>query len=133
MIDSTTGLRKLLEALYLKTIAGNISWSYLQTIDLLETPLGQGYIQIAQETDEDGDYYTFIRILNEAKQVVENIYGGTLGTNNKPVNTAHKTYWELITDLRSVALRAAVGADAVLASMIQTLGAEDLDLDEVPF
>lgn len=133
MNDSTTPLRKLIEALYLRTLDRKIPWVFLQAADTCEAPLGEGYVQVVKEADDDGDYYSYVRLLNKDKQVVENIYGGTLGQNNRPANTGHKDYWELMNDLRSIAQRAAVGADTVVNSMLKTLDADDIDLNDVPF
>tara|TARA_R110000787_G_C13271604_1_gene431545 strand:+ start:318 stop:725 length:408 start_codon:yes stop_codon:yes gene_type:complete len=135
MIDSKTQIRRLVESLYIRTLEGKISWSYDASSDSCECEVGEGYIQILQESDDNGDYYTFIRVLNNQKQVIENIYGGSVGSNTKPFNTPHKDYWELMVDLRAMAQRSAIGGDAVLASMLAQLNADKIAMeeDEIPF
>lgn len=132
MIDTKADLRRLVEGLYQATAKGHVSWRYDASSDLCETQVGDGYIQIVREADEDGDYYSYIKVLNSEKQVIDNIYGGSLGFH-KPVNTEHKDYWALMSDLRESAERQALGADKVISSILTELGATELNVDDVPF
>jgi hypothetical protein len=131
--DSTTPLRKLVEALYIKTIGQELVWSYNSATDSCEASVGAGYVSVIQETDEDGDYYSYLQIKNSQSEVVDSIYGGTLGKSS-PFNTGHHNYWELIKDLRAQAYRSAMGSDKVVSSMLVALNASSLKLDdEIPF
>jgi len=126
-------IRRLLEGLYLKTVSGDISWSYDSAEDKCEAQIGSGYIQVLGDTDEDGDYFNYVRILNSNKVVSDNIYGGTPGRSAIPSNTGHSNYWELIRDLKSAAQRSALGSQEVLLSMISALDADKLDVHDLPF
>ena len=129
MSDQISSLRKLIEALYIKTIAKNVSWEYFEAIDVCETGLGKGYVQTAGETDEDGDYYPVVKILNSEKQVIDTIHAGIF-QDAKPVNTGQANYWELIRDLKGAAERSAKGADEVIASILSELGTDDISLEK---
>lgn len=133
MTHATILQRRLLEGLYIKTIEGNISWSYDQSADSCQANFGLGYVEVLSETDEDGDYFNYVRILNLKMELIENIYGGTVGHSIKPVNTSHSNYWELIRDLMSTAKRSATGADEVMQSILIELEATNLRMDDVPF
>ncbi|RVT42110.1 hypothetical protein [Sphingobium algorifonticola] len=134
MTDPTKRLRQLIEAIYLKTVAGEITWAFNPTSDACETDLGAGSIEVVQESDDDGNYYSYVKIRNSEQEVVENIYGGTLGKGARPFNTGHKNYWELLSDLRAQSYRSAMGADKIVASMLTQLDATDLIIDDdVPF
>lgn len=138
MTDSSSDLRELVEVLYIRTADRKVPWRYDETSDTCEVTLGKGYVQVLGETDEDGDYFNYIRLLNSDKAVIEDIYGGTLAGSASPVKspmrTGHQSYWELIRDLKSRAQRIAIGADEVLVSMLGELRAGASDLDEdVPF
>jgi hypothetical protein len=132
MNDTTSDLRRLVEGLYLRTLAKKIDWTYNQSTDSCEASLGDGYVQIVRETDEDGDYYSYIKILNSLKQVIDNIYGGTLG-QEPPANTPQNDYWTLMGQLREAAERQALGADKVISSILTELEATDLSLQKPPF
>lgn len=133
MTDATKPLRKLLEAIYLQTVSQKLTWSYNPSNDSCTAELTPGSIEIVQEADEDGDYYSYVQIRNSQNEVVDTIYGGTLG-RNKPYNTGHKDYWELMKDLRSQAYRSAMGSDKIVSGMLLELNADDLPLeDDVPF
>jgi len=131
MNDSTTDLRRLVEGLYLKTLSKSVSWTYDQSTDACEAHLGNGYVQVVGETNSEGDYYCYIKVLNKEKQVVDSIYGGSLG-ESAPTNTGHKDYWKLIADLKSSAERSALGADEIISSILSELGIDSLDVD-LPF
>ncbi|WP_447758662.1 hypothetical protein [Sphingopyxis fribergensis] len=135
MNDLTANMRRLIEALYIKSINQEISWSFFHGADLCEAEFGEGFVQTIEEANEDGDYYCYARILNSDKEVIDNIYGGTLGNKNKPYNTDHKSYFELLRDLHTVAKRNALGADRLISSLLSALGAENLPVsdDDVPF
>lgn len=131
-------LRRLVEAIYQNSISGSINWSYNEPADICEAELGKGFIQVLTDTDEDGDYYNYIRILNSDKQVVDTIYGGTLGSlgSTAAPSTGHANYWQMIADLKSVAHRSAVGANDVINSMLTAMNAHDNLLsedDNIPF
>ena len=132
MTNAKDDLRRLVEGLYLGTLNGKVKWTYDSASDLCESKLGDGYVQTVRETDNDGDYFSYVKVLNASKQVIDNIYGGTL-SNGDPVNTSHKNYWTLMGDLREVAERQALGADKVISSILDDLGAKNLSLDDVPF
>lgn len=135
MSDATVNMRKLIEALYIRSASQDISWSFFPGSDLCETDLGEGFVQTIEEADEDGNYYCYVRILNSEKEVIDNIYGGTLGIKNKPYNTDHKNYFELLRDLHVTAKRNAVGADKLVSSILGALNAENLSIsdDDAPF
>jgi len=93
-------------------------------------------VQVVGETDDAGDYYSFIKLLNYNKQVIDSIYGGSYGLkDHKPSNTGHPDYWKLIVDLKQAAERSALGADKVIETMLLRLNSDNLKLDddEVPF
>lgn len=133
MTDAAAPLRSLVEAIYRKTASGELDWTFDQEADVCETDIGQGYFQVCSDVDDDGDYYYYLKILNGRKQVIDTLYGGAFGST--PPTTGHANYWTLIRDLRTLAHRRAVGADAVVQSMLDALGAAPAsDLDEdVPF
>ncbi|TMJ17159.1 MAG: hypothetical protein E6G94_02315 [Alphaproteobacteria bacterium] len=136
MTTYTEQLRKLLEGLYLRTIEKSINWTYDESSDSCESRLGDGYVQVVGETDDAGDYYSFIKLLNYNKQVIDSIYGGSYGLkDHKPSNTGHPDYWKLIVDLKQAAERSALGADKVIETMLLRLNSDNLKLDddEVPF
>lgn len=132
MNNAKDDLRRLVEGLYLGTINGKVKWSYDSAGDLCEAKLGDGYIQVVRETDEDGDYFSYVKVLNSDKQVIDNIYGGTLG-GNEPSNTGHANYWQLMKELREVAERQALGADQVISSILKQINADDLPINDIPF
>lgn len=133
MTDATKPLRQLLEAVYLKTMSQELNWTYNPSNDSCMAELVPGSIEIVQEADEDGDYYSYVQIRNFQNEVVDTIYGGTLG-RNKPFNTGHKDYWELMKDLRSQAYRSAMGSDKIVSGMLNELNAANLPLeDDLPF
>lgn len=135
MTDPTKMLRKLIEAIYLKTVAQELTWTFDPSTDACESDLGAGSIEVVQETDPEGDYFSYVKIKNSEREVVETIYGGTLGKGTKPYNTGHKDYWELLSDLRAQSYRSAMGADKIVGSMLIQLDAENLvvDDDDLPF
>lgn len=134
MTDETSQQRKLLESLYLRTLDRKITWRYDSTEDSCESSVGQGYVQISQEVDEDGDLFPVVKLLNGKKEVIDRITGGFGLYAEKPFNTPHKDYWDLIRELKIKAERAAKGADIVIQSILHELGAERLDLgDDIPF
>ncbi|WP_294190318.1 hypothetical protein [uncultured Sphingomonas sp.] len=135
MTDATKPLRQLIEAVYLKTVSQELNWSFNPADDSCTAQLGPGAVEIVQETDEDGDYYSYAQIRNSQNEVVDTIYGGSLGRGSKPFNTGHKDYWELLRDLRSQAYRSAMGTDKIVSGMLAELNAVSLPLDEddVPF
>ena len=124
--------RRLLEGLFIGTSNGSVSWSYDSSENLCEAKIGQGYVQVVRETDPDGDYYSYVKVLDKEKQVVDTIYGGSVGTS-LPVHTAHKDYWQLMNELQELAGRQALGADKLIHDMLKDLGFDKLSLDEVPF
>lgn len=130
MTDATKPLRQLLEAVYLKTVSQGLLWAYNPSNDSCTAELGPGVVEIVQEADEDGDYYSYVQIRNSQNEVVDTIYGGTVGRGAKPFNTGHKDYWELIKDLRSQAYRSAMGSDKIVSGMLMELKADNLPLDE---
>lgn len=133
MTDISTTFRKLLEGLYIKTNQQVVIWNFNQSESLCESSIGDGYVQVFQEADEDGDYYNYVRVLNGDRDVVDTIYGGALGRGASPANTGHADYWDLMRDLYSAARRSALGADKVIGSMVKALGADDLDMSDIPF
>lgn len=137
MSQYTDQLRKLLEGLYLRTMDQQIDWSYDEATDSCEASIGDGYVQVSGETDDDGDYINLVKLLNSSKQVINRIYGGSYGLGDfSPFNTGHKNYWILISELKTAAEKSALGADKVLASMLDRLNSNRLPLsadDDVPF
>lgn len=136
-MNYTEQLRRLLEGLYIKTMSKEVNWSYDEANDLSEASIGNGYVQIVGETDEDGDFIIVVKILSESKQVIDRVYGGSYGLGGfQPYNTGHNDYWHLIRELKASAQRAALGADVVIDSILERLGSKALPLtpeDEVPF
>lgn len=100
---------------------------------LCEAHIGAAYVQVLEEANEDGDYYSYVRVLNNVRDIVDTIYGGSLGKNAIPVNTAHPTYWQLLRDLYSSAKRSALGADKIVDDIIGNLGVKDLSVSDSPF
>lgn len=134
MTDATKPLRQLLEAVYIKTVGQQLSWDYNPSKDTCIAQIGAGSVEVVQEADEEGDYYSYVQIRNSKNEVIDTIYGGTLGKDKKPFNTGHKDYWELMKDLRSQAYRSAMGSDKIVSGMLAELKAGDLPLeDEYPF
>lgn len=136
MTDATRPLRKLLEAVYLRTMEQSLQWTYNPSSDSCETEVGAGYVEVVQEADEDGDYYSYVQIRNSQREIVDTIYGGTIGKSTIPFNTGHKDYWELMKDLRAQAYRSAMGSDKVVSGMLSELNASNLALDlddDLPF
>lgn len=133
MTVSNQQLRRLIEGLYLQTIKQAVKWSFNERDSICEAEIGAGYVQIAEEADDDGDYYSVARVLNKNRDVIDTIYGGTLGRDKTPVNTGHPDYWVLLRDLFSSAKRSALGADKVIDSIVDALGAKNMDVDDVPF
>jgi hypothetical protein len=132
--DATKPLRQLVEAVYLKTLSQELAWSFNPASDSCTAELGPGSVEIVQETDENGDYYSYIQVKNFQNEVVDTIYGGSLGRGNKPFNTGHKDYWELMNDLRAQAYRSAMGSDKIVSGMLAELNAANLQLDDdIPF
>lgn len=133
----TEQLRRLLESLFIRTMEKDISWTYDEASDSCEASLGDGFVEVSGETDEDGDYLTLVKILNERKQVIDRIYGGSYGLSDfNPHNTTHKNYWSLIKELKTAAERSALGADRVIDSILVRLASGNLpltDSDDVPF
>jgi hypothetical protein len=113
----------------------SLPWTYNPSSDSCEAEVGAGYVEVVQEADEDGDYYSYVQIRNSQKEVVDTIYGGTVGGSHKPFNTGHKDYWELMKDLRAQAYRSAMGSDKVISGMLAELNAASLalDSDDIPF
>jgi hypothetical protein len=138
MMDAAAPLRGLVEAIYKKSSSGELDWIYEQDENVCETRIGDGYFQVCADTDDDGDYYYYVKILNQSKQVIDTIYGGNF--QDYVPTTGHQNYWQLITDLRTLAFRKALGADEVIKSMLSALHA-DADAgsprgkpgDDVPF
>jgi hypothetical protein len=128
--DEITQQRRLLESLYLKTSDGTIRWDYDAADDSCEASIGNGYVQIMQETDDDGDYYTVIKIMNAKKETIDRITGGWGLGSMTPMYTGHSSYWELIQQLRVRAERAAKGADVVINSILGSLDADRLQFGE---
>ena len=137
MTTYTEQLRRLLEGLYLRTMEKKIRWTYDESTDSCEASLGRGYVELAGETDQDGDYSVLVKLLNADKQVIDRIYGGSYGLHEHvPFNTGHKTYWVLMTEIKNSAERSALGSDEVIDSMISGLASDVLPLsddDEIPF
>lgn len=135
MSDATANMKRLLEALYLKSLKQEVEWEFFPSLDLCEAKLGSGFVQVVSEADDEGNYYSFVRILDSEKTVVDNIYGGNFGIQSKPYNTDHKNYWDLMRDLYSVSKRSALGADKLVSSIVDSLGASNLSIseDDVPF
>ena len=132
MTDAIAPLRDLVEAVYKKTMSAELDWTFDQEADVCEANIGEGYLHICSDVDDYGDHFYYVKILNWQKQVIDTVYGGTLGQGLP--STGHANYWSLITDLRTAAHRKAVGADAVIRSMLTALGRNDPDLDDdVPF
>ena len=73
MNDATTNMRRLIEALYIKSVDQQVSWSFFPGADLCEAELGEGFVQTIEEADEEGNYYCYARILNSEKEVIRMI------------------------------------------------------------
>lgn len=139
MMDEVTTQRKLLESLYIMTSKGLVNWTYDKFNDSCEANIGDGYIQIANETDEEGDYLPVVRVLNAEKDTIDRITGGYELGQLKPLHTGHDNYWRLVSDLQRRAEKNAKGADQVLNSILNSLDADTLDFskndksDNIPF
>lgn len=137
MNDVSDQLRKLVEGLYRATMSSSIMWVSKEE-NIFEAPLGKGYVQVLSEVDEEGDFYHIARIVNDKKEVVDTIYGGTLSGGNwtsRPT-TGHTDYWKLLTDLFVAARRSAVGAQEIISSMLDELPSApttDHLSDDTPF
>jgi hypothetical protein len=137
MNDEITQKRKLVESLYLRTVEGKIEWHYDPVNGSSEATVGNGHVEMDSESDEDGNYYPVVKVLNQNKEVIDRVYGGSLW-RSKPSSTGHATYADLISDLLVKAERKAKGADVVLNSILNELGADqvflnDAELDESSF
>lgn len=133
MTDMTDQLRRLVEGLYLKTNQQGVEWRSDQADSLCEAAIGDGYVQVLQEADDEGDFYSYVRVLNASRDVIDTIYGGSLGKDKKPTNTAHQNYWQLMSDLYSSARRSSLGADKIVNNIVDALGVATLNVNDPLF
>lgn len=128
MSDIMSQRRTLVEALYAKTIEGNLKWGEGYGQNSFKTDIGNQAIEILRESDENRTDYT-VNVYDGRFNVVESfndIYFNTL----RPVRVSQSSYYAVMSSLFDMASRNSTGADKVVGNILDQLNVKIISDDE---
>lgn len=130
MTDAQNQLRALVEALYSKTMRGELTWGKAAHSQAFVTNVAQKRLEISVEHGERGED-VWLNIYNSEGDHVDSISDTYFGTLT-PARTAHSNYYSLMKELYDSADRNARGADAAISELLNELGVEAIGPDDEP-
>lgn len=116
MTVGTQKQKMLIERLYEKTLESKLSWEYEPAVDYLTVRVSKHFIELEESTNLSGDILYNIIIRSDG-EVIDRFSDETLG-NEIPDIGEYASYFEIMRDMREIALRQAKGMDRVIDEII---------------
>ena len=115
----------LVDRLHRQTLKGEVEWEETAKVGVYQAPFGDHTVQIHSFlSQEDGEDYVFITILNSSGLQIESFHDGEVRSFMPNDNSAYDAMKEIL----DTAKRHVLGTDKALDSIISIL-----DKDEIPF
>lgn len=133
MSDMLRQRRSLVEALYLKTVSGDIDWSDGFMNGGYSAEIGDKTIALTREADEDRREL-IVTVYDRSFNVVEGFSDTSLASAT-PVKVSGGSYFKIMSDLYDMARRHSTGATKALNDILGDLGIAVIteEDDEIPF
>ncbi len=120
MATTNDKYRSMVEKIYNRTINKKLSWVIDEIDGAVGFRLGDNLIELTKETI-DGTPFAFIKIRSKDGALIEKFSDGNLDNGNRPSAGIFDSYYQLMVELRDIALRQARGADDALDAILSEL------------
>lgn len=133
MANVEENFRALVEALYLNSTSGEITWMGFSGAESYVSNVGTNKVAISKSVDNDGDDLITIDVFNQDGNQVDTFNDEFFSRELQPQYVSASNYFSLMSNLYELARRNATGADKVIDDLLSKLKAPKIQSDDNPF